>query len=228
MAAHPDTFHLTRERTLIDGEAGLQPRVYQLVKTILRQWLDFPSDKYCDGQAWVIDILTSAYGFGVLFLDETSEIYSNVVVRALGRRTKNVRQVFLHQLLPFAYRLQFLDCADSTSIANDSLKTFQTHYKTATKSPSTPESLQDILNLSTFIGDDHEQEYPTSLPLSIAQGSGQGSGLSGNNSTTSFDRDAMVGEGLHDAFPFNDVPDDDSLASPHPPLLTFADFSQVQ
>lgn len=133
LSSNIDSFSVigNNEWSLLESAPILQQRVYLQMKRILQRWLHFPQDGFADGQAWVLQYLVTAFGSGVLLLDETWQIYVHFSKYVLGRRKNRVRALYMDQLIPFLYGLRSCDAADTNSMARRYLDTYLCTHQTA-------------------------------------------------------------------------------------------------
>lgn len=136
----PDSFNVLgkNEWVVTFNAAIMQQRIYRKMKSILQRWLGYPIDRWSDGQAWVLDIVTRSLGFGALFLEETWDVFSHFTLRVLGKSIHNTRAMYIHQLLPFVYRVKSCDASSTSSIAYTSLRTFESIYQAQSSSSFIP------------------------------------------------------------------------------------------
>lgn len=220
-----ETLALFGRNEIFVTQPHIQQRVYTQMKIILQKWLHFPTTKLEDGQAWTIDILIAAFGFGVLFLDETWNIFSTFAPRVLGRRSREVRNVHMHQLLPFAYRLQFCDAGISGSIARHALDQFEVFSSTLSSNTGVLLEMHRALQSYTPSVDESSDESPSlpSFPLSLDPVPLP------SDLSTSFDRVIQRGRGVYrrDVGPDFMEFDEDPFLPPSRPDFVVTDYSQV-
>lgn len=204
LPATQDTFILIGGRNeyfVTFSEAAKQQRVYSQMKIILQRWLGFSTVRYADGQTWILDNLTSALGFGVLFLDKTWNIYSHFPTRVLGRNPRDIRHVYLHQLIPFVYRLQACDAANNSSSAHSGLREFEQLYSTQSVSSilplHMPLSYADTQHTAS-IGI-HSHTLMEVDAISAPSPMTYGAAMSGSDAISSFESALQSGESFYGA-----------------------------
>lgn len=117
-----------QEFSLVDCVPTLQQLVYLQMKRILQKWLDFPQDNMADCRAWLVQNFISVFGPGSLLLDEAWDIYQHVPKHVLGRPRKQIRTIFLHQLIPFFHHIGSCEAAFKDSPARTLLDQYQKEF----------------------------------------------------------------------------------------------------
>lgn len=123
LPAEPEVFQIFGNREYLDPHALpiIQQRIYHQMKHVLQMWLGFPVDPFADARAWTAQFLQAMFGIGVFLLDETWNIYVHLARTVLNRPSKNIRQMYMYQLVPFFHQIKLCEASRVNGVARRSL-----------------------------------------------------------------------------------------------------------